>query len=375
MNKTFPFFKAMADSLAAPPEWRPRTSEWFAVEAILGTHVNAALAGVETPEEAITKAAREIEQHMRRPATIAEVGARGLLAPGPLPARVMRHWTPYLLVAPPVVLLASLVIYPLLYNVSLSLRSYRTGEFVGLHNFARALDDPQFFASLRATAVYVSGTLVVEILLGLALALLVHRTIRSGWARTLVYLLFLIPMVTPPVAAGVIARLIYSPTYGVLNVLLQRVGLIHTDVLWLAQPFTAMLAVISVDVWQWMPFVFLVCFAGLQAVPVDTAEAARVDGADGWRLFRHIEYPYLRSLLLLVMVFRFTDTFRVFDHVQVLTGGGPGATTEFLSLYLYLIAFKFFNLSYAAALSLFVLFVTSAAFSVLTRYLGREAGE
>src|SRR3989454_139223 len=247
----------------------------------------------------------------------------------------MRHWTPYLLVAPPVVLLASLVVYPLLYNVSLSLRNYRTGEFVGLHNFARALDDPQFFASLWATAIYVSGTLVVEILLGLPLALLVHRTIRSGWARTLVYLLFLIPMVTPPVAAGVIARLIYSPTYGVQNVLLQRVGLIHTDVLWLAQPFTAMLAVISVDVWQWMPFVFLVCFAGLQAVPLDTAEAARVDGADGWRLFRHIEYPYLRSLLLLVMVFRFTDTFRVFDHVQVLTGGGPGATTEFLRVEFY----------------------------------------
>jgi len=287
----------------------------------------------------------------------------------------MRHWTPYLLVAPPVLVLASLVIYPLLYNVSLSLRNYRTGEFVGLHNFARALDDPQFFASLRATAVYVSGTLVIEVLLGLALALLVHRTIRSGWARTLVYLLFLIPMVTPPIAAGVIARLIYTPTYGVLNVLLERVGLIRTDILWLSEPLTAMFAVISVDVWQWMPFVFLVCFAGLQAVPIDTAEAARVDGADGWRLFRHIEYPYLRSLLLLVMVFRFTDTFRVFDHVQVLTGGGPGATTEFLSLYLYLIAFKFFNLSYAAALSLFVLFVTSVAFSVLSRYLGREVSE
>jgi len=278
-----------------------------------------------------------------------------------------------LLVAPPVLLLASLVIYPLLYNISLSLRNYRTGEFVGLHNFARALDDPQFFASLQATAIYVTAALVAEVLLGLGLALLIHRTIRSGWARTLVYLLFLIPMVTPPVAAGVIARLIYTPTYGVLNVLLLRLGLISADVLWLSEPTTAMFAVLSVDVWQWMPFVFLVCFAGLQAVPIDTVEAARVDGAGGWRLFRHIEFPYLQSLLLLVVVFRFTDTFRVFDHVQVLTGGGPGATTEFLSLYLYKIAFKFFNLSYAAALSLFILCVTSVAFSVLSRYLGREA--
>lgn len=274
--------------------------------------------------------------------------------------------------APPVLLLASLVLYPLLYNVNLSLRSYRTGEFVGLHNFARALEDPQFFASLQATAIYVAVAVVAEVLLGLGLALLVHRTIRSGWARTLVYLLFLAPMVTPPVAAGVIARLIYTPTYGVLNVLLLRAGMIHKDVLWLSEPATAMFAVLSVDVWQWMPFVFLVCFAGLQAVPTDTVEAARVDGAGGWRLFRHIEFPYLQSLLLLVVVFRFTDTFRVFDHVQVLTGGGPGATTEFLSLYLYLIAFKFFNLNYAAALSLFVLFVTSVAFSVLSHYLGRE---
>lgn len=282
---------------------------------------------------------------------------------------------PYLLVGPPVVLLAALVAYPLIYNIGLSLRNYRTGEFVGLHNFARAFDDPLFFASLRATGIYVTSALIVEVLLGLGLALLVHRTIRSGWARTLIYLLFIIPMVTPPIAAGVIARLIYIPTYGVLNVILARAGLIHNDVLWLSEPGTAMFAVLSVDVWQWMPFVFLVCLAGLQTVPGEILEAARVDGAGGWRLFRHIEFPYLQSLLLLVLVFRFTDTFRVFDHVQVLTGGGPGATTEFLSLYLYRIAFKFFDLSYAAALSLFVLVVTSLAFTVLSRYLGREVSE
>ncbi len=113
-----------------------------------------------------------------------------------------------------------------------------------------------------------------------------------------------------------------------------------------------------------------VCVLG--GVPLDTVEAAVVDGADGWRLFRHIELPHLETLLLLVVVFRFTDTFRVFDHVLVLTGGGPGATTEFLSVYLYRNAFKFFNLGYSAALSLFVLLVTSVAFTVLTRYLGRE---
>jgi len=274
-----------------------------------------------------------------------------------------------------VLMLAILVVYPLLYNLWLSLHNFRTGEFVGFHNFTRIFEDPLFFASLRATVIYVVAALAIEGLLGLSVALLVHRTIRGAVARTLIYLLFIIPMVTPPVAAGVIARLIYTPTYGALNVILLRLGLIDKDILWLSGAGTAMFAVISVDVWQWMPFVFLVCFAGFQAVPVDAAEAASVDGAGGWRLFWYIELPYLRSLLLLVLVFRFTDTFRVFDHVLVLTGGGPGATTEFLSVYLYRVAFKFFNLGYAAALSLFVLLVASLAFMVLSRYLGREVSE
>ena len=136
-----------------------------------------------------------------------------------------------------------------------------------------------------------------------------------------------------------------------------------------------MISVLSVVIWQWTPFAFLVAFAGLQAVPQDILEAAKSDGASSWNLFRYIEFPYLRSLLLLVLVFRVTDTLRVFDHVLVLTGGGPGATTEFLSVYLYRIAFKFFDLGYAAALSLFVLIVASLAFAVLGRYLGREVTE
>src|SRR5205807_896653 len=122
-----------------------------------------------------------------------------------------------------------------------------------------------------------------------------------------------------------------------------------------------------VDVWQWMPFVFLVLFAGLQAVPLDVVEAAAVDGAGGWARFREIDLPYLRPLLLLVVTFRVTDALRVFDHVQVLTMGGPGAATEFLSLYLYKIAFKFSNLNYASALALSVVIVVSIVFAVLLR--------
>ncbi|MGQ0570914.1 MAG: carbohydrate ABC transporter permease [Armatimonadota bacterium] len=288
------------------------------------------------------------------------------------PAAGLRRATPYLLAGIPILLLFVLVAYPMLYNVHLSLRNYRTGAFVGLHNFARVFDDPTFAASLRATAIYVVVAVGAEVLLGLALALFIHRTIVSATVRTLVYVLLIIPMVTPPIVAGVIARLIYTPNYGILNYLLHGLRLIHQDVQWLSTSAGAMFSVLSVDVWQWTPFVFLVCLAGFQAVPQDVAEAAKVDGAGGWSLFRLIEFPYLRSLLLLLLVFRFTDTFRVFDHVMVLTAGGPGASTEFISVYLYRIAFKFFDLSYAAAIGLYVVVVASVAFSMLNRWLAAE---
>lgn len=284
----------------------------------------------------------------------------------------LRRATPYLLAGVPVAALAVLVAYPMLYNVHLSLRSYRTGEFVGLHNFARAFDDPALIASLQATVRYVVLAVGVEVLLGLTLALVMHRTITRPAVRTLVYVLLIIPMVTPPIAAGVIARLVYTPTYGILNAFLKAAGLIHRDILWLSSAGTAMFSVLSVDIWQWTPFVFLVCLAGLQAVPLDVVEASRVDGAGGWDQFRLIELPYLRSLLLLVLVFRFTDTFRVFDHILVLTAGGPGAATEFISVYLYRVAFKFFDLGYAAAIGLYVVILASVLFSLLSRWLAAE---
>lgn len=284
----------------------------------------------------------------------------------------LRRATPYLLVGVPVLALALLVAYPMLYNVNLSVRNYDTGEFVGLHNFARAFDDATLRASIGATARYVTLAVGIEILLGLGLAVFIHRTVTNAAVRTLVYLLLIVPMVTPPVVAGVIARLVYTPNYGILNQLLKALGLIERDILWLSSAGAAMFSVLSVDIWQWTPFVFLVCFAGLQAVPLDVVEAARVDGAGGWNQFRLIELPYLRSLLVLLLIFRFTDTFRVFDHVLVLTAGGPGTATEFISVYLYRVAFKFFDLSYAAALGLYVVVVASVLFSVLNRWLAAE---
>jgi len=283
-----------------------------------------------------------------------------------------RSTGPYLLLAPPILFLLTVVVYPLFYAASLSLQYYRLGGFAGLHNYTLAFQDSLLGDSLRATLVYVGFAMAIECVLGLALAVAVQRTIHSAAGRTLVYLLFVVPMVTPPVAAGVIFRLMYIPQYGILNVLFHDLGYRGSPILWMSSPRMAMFSVVSVDVWQWVPFVFLVLFAGLQAVPADVIEAAQVDGAGGRVRFLAIEIPYLKPLLLLVLVFRFTDTLRVFDHVQVLTMGGPGAATEFLSLYLYKIAFKFSNLNYASALAIYVVIVVSIVFSFTSRYLTEE---
>ncbi len=258
------------------------------------------------------------------------------------------------------------------YAIGLSLQYYRLGGFAGLHNFAFAFQDRLLGDAVRATLVYVLIAVGTEVVCGLALAVAVHRTIRSAAGRTLAYLLFIVPMVTPPVAAGVSFRLMYIPEYGILNVLLHALGYHGRPILWMSSPHMAMFSVISVDVWQWMPFAFLVLFAGLQAVPQDVVEAAEVDGAGGWARFWEVDLPYLRPLLLLVLIFRVTDALRVFDPVQVLTMGGPGAATEFLSLYLYKIAFKFSNLNYASALALYIVVVISIAFAVFSRYLTEE---
>jgi multiple sugar transport system permease protein len=249
----------------------------------------------------------------------------------------------------------------------------RGGEFVGLANYVRALSNPALAESVRQTAIY--GLIVVpsEILLGMGLALFIHRTIRSAAVKAAIYVLAIIPIVIPGVAAGVIFRLIYAPEYGLLNFILEELGLIQQQILWLSVPPLAMLSVASVDIWQSTAFVYLVLFAGLQTVPHEAVEAAEVDGASSWAQFRHIELPFIRPLVLLVLFFRIADVLRVFDHVFILTGGGPGTTTEFLSLYLYRIAFKFSDLSQASALAVMVMVGMTVFYTVILRFTPLEA--
>jgi multiple sugar transport system permease protein len=246
------------------------------------------------------------------------------------------------------------------------------GAFIGLANFQRALGNAQLVEALRETAIYAAIVLPIEILLGLGLALLVHRTVRSVAIRAGIYVAAMIPIVIPQVAVGIVFRLVFVSDYGVLNLVLGTSG--HDQILWLSVPQLAMLSVATVDIWQWTPFVYLIMFAGLQTVPHESIEAAQVDGASPWAQFRHIELNYLRPLLLLVLFFRVADVLRVFDHVYVLTGGGPGSTTRFLSLYLYQVAFPFNDLGQASALAVLVMAAMTIFYSIISRFLPAERG-
>jgi multiple sugar transport system permease protein len=277
----------------------------------------------------------------------------------------------WLLLGPTLAVLFAVAAYPLALAIKQSL-SAQTGELIGLQNYARALRNPLLYEALGATGTYALLVLPAEIGLGLGLALLVHRTVRSTAIKAAIFVMAVVPLVVPPVAVGVIARLFYAPGYGVINQVLQRIGLTGHEIGFLSDPALAMLSVASVDVWQWTPFVYLVLFAGLQTVPREAVEAARVDGAGGWALFRHIELHYLRPLFVLILFFRMADVLRVFDHIFILTGGGPGSSTQTLSLYLYRIQFKFFDNGQGAALAVTILVVVSVLYALITRVLPVE---
>ena len=269
---------------------------------------------------------------------------------------------PYLLVAPALVVLLTLSIYPLLYSITISLQQQTTSGVVwSLVHFKRLASDGFFQTAMVHTFVYAAVALTCEFLLGLGLALLLNQQMRG---RGLFRASLLVPMMLPTVVVGVVWRLLLHPNFGAINGTLKQIGINTETLTWTASPRLAFLAVIAVDVWQWTPFVFLVLLAGLQAIPQEPYEAALIDGSTRWQTFRHVTLPLLKPAILIVLLLRTMDLLRVFDQIFILTEGGPGFATEMISLYIYRTAFRFFDFGYAAAMS-FVLLVVTNVVSVL----------
>lgn len=271
-------------------------------------------------------------------------------------------------VAPAVIVLATLSIYPLLYLIKISLTD---AHGFTLAHYGRLLHDRLFGVAAGQTLLYAAVALTLEFILGLALALLVDSLARG---RALIRVGILAPMLLPPVVAAVIWRLIYNPEFGVLNGMLHQLGFNTANLTWTSGRTTAMLSVILVDVWEWTPFFFLLLSAGLQAIPAEPVEAARVDGAGYWRTLLDVILPLLKPVILLALLLRSMDLLRIFDQIFILTQGGPGSATETLSLYIYRTAFRFSDFGYAAAMSFIALTVTVLAARGLMRLIktGRE---
>lgn len=270
-------------------------------------------------------------------------------------------------VAPALVLLSLVTVYPVLYLVELSLHRnlliFRISRFVGLENYFFLLHDDRFWNALGNTAYFTAFSVGLELALGLSIALFLNRTFPL---RGLVVALVLLPWAVPTVVSARIWEWMYNTDFGILNYLLgSRIN-------WLGSPRWALNAAVFMDVWKTTPFVVILLLAGLKAIPSELYRAARVDGAGGWAIFWNVSLPLLKPIMLVVLLFRTLDAFRVFDAVYVLTGGGPANTTETLSIYAYKVLFQTLQFGYGSTLSLVVFLCMGAISLVYVKLLGRD---
>jgi len=278
--------------------------------------------------------------------------------------------TPYLFIAPAALVMLVALFYPIAYMIWGSFRdwdpSQTIGEtdFVGLANYVRLLGDPSFHESFWVTLVFAFTVVSVEMVLGVGLALLLDRNIRG---MSVLRTLFILPMMIAPVVVGLVWRYMFHQTYGTFNRFLEALGLPTVD--WLGQ--NALLSVIIADIWQWTPFIFILSLAALQSLPRSALEAARIDGATGWQQIIYIKLPLMMPVLIVTMLLRLIDAFKVLEVILVLTGGGPGLQTEILALRIARTAREFRELGEAAAMSnylLMLLMVLTLGMFAFTRW-------
>lgn len=232
---------------------------------------------------------------------------------------------------------------------------WRGQPFVGLSNYAELLADGRFWAAMGHTAFFTAASVGLELVLGLVLALAMNRTFRG---RGLMRAAVLVPWAIPTVVAGLLWRFMFDARSGIANAVLMDVGLMDEPLVWFVDSVAAWVPVILGDVWKMTPFVALLLLAGLQNIDESLYEAAEIDGAGAWQKFRHVTLPLLKPAILVTLVFRTLDAFRVFDLVYVLTGGGPGTATEPIALYTFNSLLQHLRFGYGSALSVVVFLVT-----------------
>lgn len=272
---------------------------------------------------------------------------------GPISVK-RKRWEPFAFASPSLALIALVIIFPLAYSFWLSFRNFDLSvgpdsEFVGGANYVEALiRDSRFINSIWNTAIIIGPSLVIELLVGLGLALLLSRI---GRGRAIITALLAIPAMVSPVMAAMAWRMMFGVKYGAINNLGRQLGLIDVYFDWFSSPFISIVAIVLVEVWHNSAFMMLVLLAGLQSIPQELYDAGKADGAEGWRSFWYITLPLLKFTMVVGLMIRLIDLTKLFGLIFVLTFGGPGGATETVAFSTYLAGFNDFRMSYAAALS------------------------
>jgi len=284
-----------------------------------------------------------------------------------------RFLEPFIYIGPAFLVLAIILFYPLGYSLWLSfhkwnLREFKLGiPFVGFTNYINLFNNSEFLNSLWITLKFMVIAISIEFALGMALALLLNHDLKGkGIIRSLI----LLPMMCTNVVIGLTWRLLLNYQYGLVNYYIGLLGLKPVE--WLSSPSVAMTSVVIVDVWNTTSFVALMLLAGLQALPDEPFEAARIDGASAWQTFTNLTLPLLRPTILVALLWRIIDTFRIFDVIYLLTAGGPARMTETVSIYTYRYGFQTFNLGFASAASYIMILLMLIVAAFLARSMTRE---
>lgn len=287
----------------------------------------------------------------------------------------LEKYLPYLFIMPAVAVLFLVTMYPFAYAIYLSLYNLdflAPGRlfFVGAKNYLDLLSDGRFINSVRVTAIYVTSAVIIEISAGILLAHILRGKIKGA---TVFRAIFTLPAVISPVVVALTWKIMLHGTIGVINYLINKLtGLVPPA--WLSNPSTALLAVILVDVWQWSPFMLLVFTAALDSLPQEPFEAAKIDGASGSQILLHVSLPMLRPMIGIMGILRMVDALRTFDKIFIMTMGGPGISTETIDLYAYYVGIaEGGRISYAAAISVLMTFLTEGIALLFLRFMMRGA--
>lgn len=251
---------------------------------------------------------------------------------------------------PAILFIALLMVFPILYTLYLSftnwnLTSGMEPSFVGLNSYLRVFSEPRFLQALGRTFTFTLFAVAIEVILGVAIALILNRAFVG---KSIAKLLLLLPLVATPVAVGIIFNLFYDPTIGLLNFALNALGLPQGR--WVSSENTVIASLVMVDVWQWTPMITLIVLAGLAGLSEEPVEAARVDGASEWQILRYVTIPMVMPVILTAMILRLIDALKTFDIIFAMTGGGPGYASETLNIMGFKYSFEYFRIGQSSVI-------------------------